>query len=317
MKDKKIFLRERDLELLLFLAENGVVLKEKVYSTYGNERYSRRRVRLLIEAGILARKNRLYFLGPEGKRVLRSQGITIRNLPTTVELRKRMAEINQFAMDMQDSKWKFLPAFEAKAMYGMDRGSRLYGVLTREEEKYAIYKVPKRADKRLINRYIAEIGRLITADIERAVIFVESPAAAEIFDINAHLLRLREAVLLEYTPWNLDLLKKYGEPDFFDRVVKSLFTNVRGPKWMGADYTVEDDVQLVVLVVNDLARMRRVKLELDANEVRGLKPFEIGILCLREKEGQFRQRFSECRIYPVDLEFLLSPESEEKNNAFC
>ena len=132
-KEKKICLRNRDLELMLFLSEYGVITNENVKLIYKSEYYYKNR---LAKGDMIERLYGKVILGTKGKRFLNEVGFGYRNVNRDENYKKRMERISDIACKFKDCGWFFEPSWRCDINTYTKRGNRFIGIVSRREKEY-------------------------------------------------------------------------------------------------------------------------------------------------------------------------------------
>lgn len=135
-KEKRICLRERDVKLILFLAEYGSITNENVKLLYESEYYYKNRLASLAKGDMIERFYGKVVLSRKGKRYLNEIGIGYRNINRDENYKKRMERISDIACKVKSCGWYFEPSWKCDVNTYTKRGNRYVGVMSREEKSW-------------------------------------------------------------------------------------------------------------------------------------------------------------------------------------
>ncbi|SNX54149.1 hypothetical protein [Thermoanaerobacterium sp. RBIITD] len=295
--DKNIELTERDVKLLKDLAELSVIKVENVNKIYESNAYYLKRLLDLKKAHYVRRLKGYVMLGVNGMKYAKEQGWEVKHAPSEHGQKERVQKISDLYYDFKGSEWTFIDSRKVKEQKkSLDRGSNFLGLLVGRTE-YAIYNIGKRPDEKKITLIKKEQEKLHRIGIYRTIVFYEDSQAREMYGTEG--IGLKEQLLLPY-PYGIELVKKHGERDLVEEVaVKVYGKNLKEPDWKEADYTV-DNKQVMVLVMNDVEKIAKIKNYFELAQYRYTRTEEIEILCLEEQEEMFREMFPECSIRTVE-----------------
>lgn len=170
-KKKKVCLRFRDFELLLFLSEYGIISNENVKLHYNSKYYYKNRLASLAKGNIVERIYGKVVLGPKGKSYLNKCGIGYRNINRNEHYKKRMEIISNISCKFKSCGWYFEPSWKCEINKYTQRGNRFIGVVSREtrwyeenDEKFfnrsfIVYYIQKDITKRELKYIYKEIER--------------------------------------------------------------------------------------------------------------------------------------------------------------
>ena len=96
-KEKRVCLRDRDIELILFLAEYGSITNENVKLLYQSEYYYKNRLASLAKGDMIERLYVKVVLSRKVKHYLNQIGIGYRNINRNENYKKRMERISDIA----------------------------------------------------------------------------------------------------------------------------------------------------------------------------------------------------------------------------
>ena len=135
-KEKRVCLRSRDIELILFLAEYGIITNENVKLLYQSEYYYKNRLASLAKGDMIERLYGKVVLSRKGKRYLNEVGLGYRNINRDETYKKRMERISDIACKVKSCGWYFEPSWKCDVNTYTKRGNRYVGIMSREEKRW-------------------------------------------------------------------------------------------------------------------------------------------------------------------------------------
>jgi len=311
---KKIRITSRDWELLKYLAEYAVVSVDTVGKIFGTEKYHEDRITELKKAKLISRKKNLVYLTKAGRELLEQNNFPCRALPDSISRETRYPKVADFAVKISGSNWDFIPSWRYKEERGglSLRGARLYGVISNKEVEYAVYNIGKEPRDKSLRNLKQEIMNLpVTLGLNRAVIFAESEEAMQ--DYGEEPMGLMEQWLLLYNDVNLALLKRAASENLIKKAAQMLFEHGGPPEWKGADYTVDNGRQAVVLIFNDVEKIARLNEYAELLAYRRIRSQgNVVIVCLKDREEYYRQKYPRFEVMAVDAERLIEKDGGDK-----
>ncbi|ERM91461.1 hypothetical protein O163_10360 [Caldanaerobacter subterraneus subsp. yonseiensis KB-1] len=294
-------LTERDKKLLEMLAELSMIKAENLSHIYETKAYYLKRIALLRKAHYVRRLKGYVMLGSKGIEYVKSIGLKRKGIPTAHGQKERVQKISDLYFNFLGTNWTFIDSRKLKEEKpSIYRSSLFLGLLTGRTE-YAVYNIGKEPSKEKIDAVKSEQEKLHKLGIYRSIVFYESPEARKRYSIEG--LGLKEQLLLPY-PYGVELLKEYGKRDLIkEAAVKAYGSSLKEPNWKEADFNVGDK-EVVVLILNDIEKIAKIKNYLMLAQYRYTKATEVEILCLEEQEEMFREMFPECSIKTIKEEEL-------------
>lgn len=183
-KEKRVCLRDRDLELIMFLGEYGVITNENVKLLYQSEYYYKNRLASLAKGEMIERLYGKVILGRKGKQYLNKTGLGYRNINRDENYQKRMERISDIACKVKSCGWDFEPSWRCDVNTYTKRGNRFVGIMSREErdweesqekfykKSYIVYFLHKDITAREL-RYIGREIERNKGDFKGLIIFTE------------------------------------------------------------------------------------------------------------------------------------------------
>ena len=135
-KEKRVCLRGRDVELILFLAEYGIITNENVKLLYQSEYYYKNRLASLAKGDMIERLYGKVILSRKGKSYLNEVGLGYRNINRDETYKKRMERISDIACKVKSCGWYFEPSWKCDVNTYTKRGNRYIGIMSREEKRW-------------------------------------------------------------------------------------------------------------------------------------------------------------------------------------
>ena len=132
-KEKRICLRNRDFNFIMYLAEYGIITNENVKLFYDSKYYYKNRLASLAKGEFVERLYGKVVLGRKGKSYLNETGLGYRNINRNETYKKRMERISDVSCKVQLSGWYFEPSWRCSVNTYTKRGNRFIGVMSREK----------------------------------------------------------------------------------------------------------------------------------------------------------------------------------------
>ena len=132
-KEKKICLRSRDFDFIMYLSEYGIITNENVKLFYDSKYYYKNRLASLAKGEFIERVYGKVVLGRKGKSYLNKIGLGYRNINRNETYKKRMERISDVSCKVQLAGWFFEPSWRCSVNTYTKRGNRFMGVMSREK----------------------------------------------------------------------------------------------------------------------------------------------------------------------------------------
>mgnify|MGYP000040688127 FL=1 len=295
-------LTERDKKLLEMLAELSMIKVENLSHIYETKAYYLKRIALLRKAHYVRRLKGYVMLGSKGIEYVRSIGLKRKGIPTAHGQKERVQRISDLYFDFLGTAWHFVDSRKIKEQKAsIYRSSIFLGFLIGRTE-YAVYSIGKEPSREKIDAVKSEQEKLHKLGIYRSIVFYESPEARKRYGVEG--LGLKEQLLLPY-PYGVELLKEHGKRDLIkEAAAKTYGSSLKEPSWKEADFSA-DDKEVVVLILNDIEKIAKIRNYLILAQYRYTKITEIEILCLEEQQEMFKEMFPECSIKTIKEEDLI------------
>ena len=183
-KEKRICLRNRDFNFIMYLAEYGTIKNENVKLFYDSKYYYKNRLASLAKGEFVERLYGKVVLGRKGKSYLNETGLGYRNINRNETYKKRMERISDVSCKVQLAGWYFEPSWRCSVNTYTKRGNRFIGVMSREKRwwqesdedffkrSYIVYFLHKDITPRELKYIDKELERNKN-DFKGAIIFIE------------------------------------------------------------------------------------------------------------------------------------------------
>ncbi len=183
-KEKRICLRNRDFNFIMYLSEYGIITNENVKLFYDSKYYYKNRLASLAKGEFVERLYGKVVLGRKGKSYLNETGLGYRNINRNETYKKRMERISDVSCKVQLSGWYFEPSWRCSVNTYTKRGNRFIGVMSREKRwwqesdedfykrSYIVYFLHKDITPRELKYIDKELDRNKN-DFRGAIIFIE------------------------------------------------------------------------------------------------------------------------------------------------
>ena len=132
-KEKRICLRNRDFNFIMYLSEYGIITNENVKLFYNSKYYYKNRLASLAKGEFVERLYGKVILGRKGKSYLNKIGLGYRNINRNETYKKRMERISDVSCKVQLAGWYFEPSWRCSVNTYTKRGNRFIGVMSREK----------------------------------------------------------------------------------------------------------------------------------------------------------------------------------------
>ena len=135
-KEKRICLRSRDFDFIMYLSEYGIITNENVKLFYDSKYYYKNRLASLAKGEFIERLYGKVVLGRKGKSYLNKIGLGYRNINRNETYKKRMERISDVSCKVQLAGWFFEPSWRCNINTFTKRGNRFIGVMSREKRHW-------------------------------------------------------------------------------------------------------------------------------------------------------------------------------------
>ena len=183
-KEKRICLRNRDFNFIMYLAEYGIITNENVKLFYDSKYYYKNRLASLAKGEFVERLYGKVVLGRKWKSYLNETGLGYRNINRNETYKKRMERISDVSCKVQLAGWYFEPSWRCSVNTYTKRGNRFIGVMSREKRwwqesdedfykrSYIVYFLHKDITQRELKYIDKELDRNKN-NFRGAIIFIE------------------------------------------------------------------------------------------------------------------------------------------------
>lgn len=231
-KEKRICLRNRDFNFIMYLAEYGIITNENVKLFYDSKYYYKNRLASLAKGEFVERLYGKVVLGRKGKSYLNKTGLGYRNINRNETYKKRLERISDVSCKVQLSGWYFEPSWRCSVNTYTKRGNRFIGVMSREKRwwqesdedfykrSYIVYFLHKDITPRELKYIDKELERNKN-DFKGAIIFIEDEWLLnhpKFTNIN-----FSENYIILYKKEIWDIFKKILDEDYMKNRIINIF----------------------------------------------------------------------------------------------
>ena len=231
-KEKRICLRSRDFDFIMYLSEYGIITNENVKLFYDSKYYYKNRLASLAKGEFIERVYGKVVLGRKGKSYLNKIGLGYRNINRNETYKKRMERISDVSCKVQLAGWFFEPSWRCSVNTYTKRGNRFIGVMSREkrwwqeadedfyQRSYIVYFLHKDITPRELKYIDKELERNKN-DFKGAIIFIEDEWLLnhpKFTNIN-----FSENYIILYQKEIWDIFKKILDEDYMKNRIINIF----------------------------------------------------------------------------------------------
>ena len=231
-KEKRICLKNRDFNFIMYLAEYGVITNENVKLFYDSKYYYKNRLASLAKGEFVERLYGKVVLGRKGKSYLNETELGYRNINRNETYKKRMERISDVSCKVQLAGWYFEPSWRCSVNTYTKRGNRFIGVMSREKRwwqeadedfykrSYIVYFLHKDITPRELKYIDKELDRNKN-DFRGAIIFIEDEwflNHSKFTNIN-----FSENYIILYQKEIWDIFKKILDEDYMKNRIINIF----------------------------------------------------------------------------------------------
>ncbi len=254
-KEKRVCLRSRDVELILFLAEYGIITNENVKLLYQSEYYYKNRLASLAKGDMIERLYGKVILGRKGKRYLNEVGLGYRNINRDETYKKRMERISDIACKVKSCGWYFEPSWKCDVNTYTKRGNRYVGIMSREEKRwdeefedfykrsYIVYFLHKDVTPRELKYIDREINRN-KSKFKGVIVFTEDDKY--LYKPKFQDIRYQESYIIPYNNDAWAIFRMIKNEEFMKNKVKEIFgeklVSLKAKSFFDDYYIKENDV---------------------------------------------------------------------------
>ena len=254
-KEKRVCLRSRDIELILFLAEYGIITNENVKLLYQSEYYYKNRLASLAKGDMIERLYGKVVLSRKGKRYLSEIGLGYRNINRDETYKKRMERISDIACKVKSCGWYFEPSWKCDVNTYTKRGNRYVGIMSREEKQwneefedfykrsYIVYFLHKDITPRELKYIDKEINRN-KSKFNGLIVFTEDDKY--LYKPKFQDIRYQESYIIPYNNEAWAIFRMIKNEEFMRNKVQEIFGNdlisLKAKSFFDDYYIKENDV---------------------------------------------------------------------------
>lgn len=254
-KERRVCLRSRDVELILFLSEYGIITNENVKLLYQSEYYYKNRLASLAKGDMIERLYGKVILSKKGKRYLNEVGLGYRNINRDETYKKRMERISDIACKVKSCGWYFEPSWKCDVNTYTKRGNRYVGIMSREEKRwneefedfykrsYIVYFLHKDITPRELKYIDREINRN-KSKFYGLIIFTEDNKY--LYKPKFQDIRYQETYIIPYNNDAWTIFRMIKDEEFMRNKVKEIFgdklVSLKAKSFFDDYYIKENDV---------------------------------------------------------------------------
>ena len=231
-KEKKICLRDRDVELLFFLSDYSVISNENVKLIYKSEYYYKNRLASLAKGDMIERLYGKVILGTKGKRFLNEIGFGYRNVNRVERYKERMERVSDIACKFKDCDWSFEPSWKCEINTYTKRGNRFIGIASRRERffgedtedfnkmAYLVYYLHKNITSRELKYIDKEIDRN-KSNFKGIIVFTENEEY--LYKPKFDKINYEENYIIPYNQETWKVFKLINDQTFMNQKIYEIF----------------------------------------------------------------------------------------------
>ena len=300
-KEKRVCLRSRDIELILFLAEYGIITNENVKLLYQSEYYYKNRLASLAKGDMIERLYGKVILSRKGKRYLSEVGLGYRNINRDETYKKRMERISDIACKVKSCGWYFEPSWKCDVNTYTKRGNRYVGIMSREGKRwneefedfykrsYIVYFLHKDITPRELKYIDREINRN-KSKFKGLVVFTEDDKY--LYKPKFQDIRYQESYMIPYHNDAWQVFRMIKDEKFMRNKVKEIFGNelvsLKAKSFFDDYYIKENDVYTYIFYMPfaNFYLMDYINFQVTSNLMEGTKA---KVVCLDSCVGFLRK----------------------------
>ena len=231
-KEKRICLRNRDFNFIMYLSEYGIITNENVKLFYDSKYYYKNRLASLAKGEFVERLYGKVVLGREGKSYLNKIGLGYRNINRNETYKKRMERISDVSCKVQLAGWFFEPSWRCSVNTYTKRGNRFIGVMSREKRwwqetdedfykrSYIVYFLYKDITQRELKYIDKEIDRN-KGQFNGLIVFTEDKKY--LYNPKFEKIRYKESYIIPYNKKAWEIFKIIKNEKFMNNKVREIF----------------------------------------------------------------------------------------------
>ena len=254
-KEKRICLRNRDFNFIMYLSEYGIITNENVKLFYDSKYYYKNRLASLAKGEFVERLYGKVVLGRKGKNYLNKIGLGYRNINRNETYKKRMERISDVSCKVQLAGWYFEPSWRCSVNTYTKRGNRFIGVMSREKRwwqeadedfykrSYIVYFLHKDITPRELKYIDKEIDRN-KSQFNGLIAFTEDEKY--LYNPKFEKIRYKESYIIPYNKKAWDIFKFIKNKKFMNDKVPEIFgdklISLKAKSFFEEYYTKENNV---------------------------------------------------------------------------
>ena len=231
-KEKKICLRSRDFDFIMYLSEYGIITNENVKLFYDSKYYYKNRLASLAKGEFIERLYGKVVLGRKGKSYLNKIGLGYRNINRNETYKKRMERISDVSCKVQLAGWFFEPSWRCSVNTYTKRGNRFIGVMSREKRhwgesdedyynrSYIVYFLHKDITQRELKYIDKEIDRN-KSQFNGLIVFTQDEKY--LYNPKFEKIRYKESYIIPYNKKAWDIFEIIKNEKFMNDKVLEIF----------------------------------------------------------------------------------------------
>jgi energy-coupling factor transport system ATP-binding protein len=118
-------------------------------------------------------------------------------------------------------------------------------------------------------------------------------------------LGLAEQLLLPYNRTSIALIRALGSENIIKKATQLIFRHGGPPQWTVADYTVDNNKQAIVLILNDIEKRVCISEYYEFAQYRYTTKNDTVIICLDVQKQFYAQKYPDCQVATVTLDRLI------------
>ena len=231
-REKRICLRSRDFDFIMYLSEYGIITNENVKLFYDSKYYYKNRLASLAKGEFVERLYGKVVLGRKGKSYLNETGLGYRNINRNETYKKRMERISDVSCKVQLSGWYFEPSWRCSVNTYTKRGNRFIGVMSREKRwwqesdedfykrSYIVYFLHKDITQRELKYIDKEIDRN-KSQFNGLIVFTEDERY--LYNPKFEKIRYKESYIIPYNKKAWEIFEIIKNEKFMNNKVREIF----------------------------------------------------------------------------------------------
>ena len=231
-KEKRICLRNRDFNFIMYLSEYGIITNENVKLFYDSKYYYKNRLASLAKGEFVERLYGKVVLGRKGKSYLNETGLGYRNINRNETYKKRMERISDVSCKVQLAGWFFEPSWRCSVNTYTKRGNRFIGVMSREKRhwgesdedyynrSYIVYFLHREITPRELKYIDKEIDRN-KSQFNGLIVFTQDEKY--LYNPKFEKIRYKESYIIPYNKKEWDIFEIIKNEKFMNDKVLEIF----------------------------------------------------------------------------------------------